>query len=90
MGTPSNGETVNCERTMCTFKFHDADSHIKHGYSDDGEWKGSVVLAKLLDEKEMNGVILIVTHKFGGQHLGQQHFNLIRKVATEVLENYNN
>ena len=85
-----NKATVNCEHTMYAFKFHDADGHIKHGYSDDGEWKGHAVLTKLLDEKEMNGVILIVTHKFGGQHLGQQRFNLIRKVATEVLDNYNN
>ena len=59
------------------------------GYFDDKEWRGSSVLCSVLEQKSVTDAILIVTRGFGGTHLGKQQFDLIKQVATEVVDQYN-
>ena len=81
---------VRSDHIMYAYNFTDAEGQTKSGYFDDKEWRGSSVLASLLEQKSATDVILIVTRKFGGTHLGKKRFELIKEVALEVIDEYIN
>ena len=77
------------DHVIYAYNFTNAEGQTKSGYFDDKEWRGSSVLCSVLEQKSVTDAILIVTRKFGGTHLGKKLFDLIKQVATEVVDQYN-
>lgn len=81
-------DLAKSEHTMYAYNFIDPDGETRSGFCDDGEWSSGSLLAGILREKELSNVVIIVTRKFGGVHLGKRRFELIRQVANETLAQY--
>ena len=80
---------VKSDHVMYAYNFVDPEGNTKSGYFDDKEWRGSSVLSAVIDQRSLTNVILIVTRKFGGVHLGKKRFELIKQVANDAVDVYN-
>ena len=60
---------------------------IKHDNDDDGEDGAGSRLAQLLEFRQDDGVLLVVSRWFGGIHVGPKRFGHIVNVARQVLVN---
>ena len=56
------------------------------GHSDDGEWSASKILMNQLLEKQITNAFIAVSRIHEGPNLGKMCFNIISRVATEVIE----
>ena len=83
-----NLDTVSCDHIIYACSTTDLDGKTISGHSD-GEWGAGTILHDLLQVNNANDCILIVTRKFGGDNLGKQRFDLIRKSAIEALTSLN-
>ena len=83
-------DLARSNHTMYAYKFIDPDGETRSGYCDDGEWASGSLLAGVLREKGLSNVLIMVTRKFGGVHLGKRRFELIRQVANETITKYDN
>ena len=83
-------DLVKSNHTMYAYNFIDPDGATRSGYCDDGEWASGNLLDGILREKKLSNVVIIVTRKFGGVHLGKRRFELIRQVANETITNHGN
>lgn len=59
---------------------------LKHDNDDDGEDAAGGRLAHLLDIRDEDGVLVVVSRWYGGTQLGPRRFALINNVARDVLE----
>ena len=60
--------------------------HIDNSYVDDGEDGGSKEIQKLLKELKITNVLVVVTRVFGGVHIGNKRWVLLRKCALQALQ----
>lgn len=59
---------------------------LKHDNDDDGEDAAGGRLAHLLEIRDEDGVLVVVSRWYGGIQLGPRRFALINNVARDVLE----
>jgi putative IMPACT (imprinted ancient) family translation regulator len=59
---------------------------LKHDNDDDGEDAAGGRLAMLLDVRDEDGVLVVVSRWYGGIHLGPRRFAVIANVARELLD----
>jgi len=52
---------------------------------DDGEWGGAMKIMDVLQEKDIENGIVVVTRWFGGVMLGQKRFDTIKSLAEQAL-----
>ena len=62
----------------------------KHDNDDDGEHGAGTKLAHLLQIRNEDGVLLVVSRWFGGIHLGPKRFAHISNVARDLLSRRTN
>ena len=55
------------------------------GFQDDGEHGAAHRLLKLIQEEEMNNIYVFVVRNFGGTHLGQCRFEIIRECGKQAI-----
>jgi putative IMPACT (imprinted ancient) family translation regulator len=60
-------------------------SILKHDNDDDGEDAAGGRLAQLLQMRNENGILIVVSRWFGGILLGSKRFGIITNVAREGL-----
>jgi putative IMPACT (imprinted ancient) family translation regulator len=56
--------------------------------SDDGEAGAGMMIVRMLERKELNNHLIIVSRWFGGVHLGGDRYRRIRDCVNYYLENY--
>ena len=81
-----NEVVSDSDHVIYAYKYIDLDGQTLEGYSDDGEWNASCILRDLLQQKGLTEAMLVVTCKYGGYKLGKKRFELIKQVASEVLQ----
>ena len=59
---------------------------LKHDNDDDGEDAAGGRLAMLLDVRDEDGVMVVVSRWYGGVKLGPRRFAMIANVARELLD----
>ena len=73
---------------MFAYRIKGKDGKITEGSKDDGEHGSGYNLLKLLRDREMTNMMVIVTRWFGKAHLGPQRFQIIRNCAENTLNSY--
>lgn len=66
-------------------KVNDKQTIVVHDNDDDGESAAGSKLAHLLEMRDDDGVLVVVSRWFGGIHLGPKRFAHIVNVAREML-----
>lgn len=61
---------------------------LKHDNDDDGEDGAGSRLAQLLEMRNEDGVLIVVSRWYGGIHLGPKRFAHIVNVARELLVHF--
>ena len=61
---------------------------LKHDNDDDGEDAAGSRLAHLLEMRNEDGVLIVVSRWFGGVHLGPKRFAHITNVARQLLSDW--
>jgi hypothetical protein len=61
---------------------------LKHDNDDDGEDAAGSRLAHLLEMRNEDGVLIVVSRWFGGIHLGPKRFAHITNVARQLLSDW--
>lgn len=72
---------------VCAYRMPGKNSPNLQDYVDDGEFGAGRVMLNLLKEEKLMNVVIFMIRQFGGQHLGPQRFDLIRKVSQTAIEN---
>ena len=78
----TNGDA---RHVMCAFRIPHEKYHIYQNYNDDVEFGGGRLLLSLLRRSEIMNRMLIVVHKYDGDHVGQDRFDAIARTAKSVM-----
>ena len=79
-------QVASADHLMYAYHIDNEDGVFVTGNFDDGEIKGSVVIANYLQQNELENVFLAVSRIHKGPNLGKQRFNLIRQSCNEVIQ----
>lgn len=80
-------EVAEATHTIYAYRLKDSTSGLMiEGHHDDGEWGASASIASILAERQMEGIFLAVTRKYGGTDLGKRRFTIIQELATKALD----
>ena len=74
------------DHIMLGYRLVDEEGKTKHGGVHDGEYFGDLEILDILKNKEKAIMAVFVSRVYGGIHLGRKRFQLIKEVATEVIE----
>ena len=58
-----------------------------HSWEDDGDFGLGRYLYKLLDESDVKNRIVFLSRDFGGTHMGQRRFDIVKELFREVMIN---
>lgn len=72
---------------VCAYRLPGKDSPNLQDYVDDGEVGAGRTILSLLKEEKLMNVVVFMIRQFGGQHLGPQRFDLIKKVSMIAIDN---
>ena len=84
-----NSQTAGAHHLMYAYRFsQETDSEdptIVNGHSDDGEYGGTQILIRLLDNCKLSDVFVAVSRTHNGPNIGKKRFQLIEDSARDVL-----
>ncbi len=80
--------TASATHITYAYRVKAEDGTIRQSWSDDGEEGAGRKIADILQEKEADGVMVIIPRWSGGQHLGKARYDHYKRCTTMALDKF--